>query len=70
VLQIVVISGKNGTILWNLETPMYGMSSDLSLKTDQKNRDVFIFKVKGRGATSYMYANGTVHHALSHETQV
>ncbi|XP_069123099.1 protein FAM234B-like [Argopecten irradians] len=48
--QTVILSGKTGEIIWKIDSEWYEMSSDLSLHTDDPLRDMFLFKVKGRGA--------------------
>lgn len=48
--NVFVISGKDGSILWNLESSHYEMTSDLVLQTSEPNRDFFLFKIKGLGS--------------------
>ena len=50
VLQVSVISGKDGSILWTLESSFYQMTSDLVLQTSETYRDIFLFKLKGLGS--------------------
>ena len=45
-----VISGKDGSVLWTLESNSYEMTSDLILQTSESHRDLFLFKVKGLGS--------------------
>ncbi|XP_060600384.1 protein FAM234A-like [Ruditapes philippinarum] len=44
----VIIDGRDGSILWNLTTNKYDVSSDLVARTTARNRDVFIFRAQGR----------------------
>ncbi|KAK3612229.1 hypothetical protein CHS0354_039511 [Potamilus streckersoni] len=44
----VILSGKNGSKLWSTRSNIFIMSSDLIMRTDQKNRDIFVFRMKGR----------------------
>ncbi|KAJ8299124.1 hypothetical protein KUTeg_023184 [Tegillarca granosa] len=46
--DVIILDGKDGTVLWNLTSNRYDVSSDLVAKTDDKNRDVFFFRVQGR----------------------
>jgi hypothetical protein len=46
--QTVIIDGRDGSILWNLTTNKYDVSSDLVARTTARNRDVFIFRAQGR----------------------
>ena len=45
-----MINGKDGTILWTLESASFEMKSDLVLRTKEPQRDVFLFKQKGLGS--------------------
>lgn len=48
--NVSVISGKNGSILWTLESTSYQMTSDLIVRTSDYQRDIFLFKLKGLGS--------------------
>ncbi|XP_033726834.1 uncharacterized protein LOC117316365 [Pecten maximus] len=48
--QAVILSGKTGEIIWKISTNWYEMSSDLTVHTEDPHRDMFLFKIKGRGA--------------------
>ncbi|XP_021380156.1 uncharacterized protein LOC110467366 [Mizuhopecten yessoensis] len=52
--QAVILSGKTGGVIWKFDTDWYEMSSDLTLLTDDPHRDMFLFKLKGRGANVHM----------------
>ncbi|KAK6187472.1 hypothetical protein SNE40_005492 [Patella caerulea] len=49
----VVISGKDGSILWEMVSNGYDMSSDLVVKTTQ-HCDLFIFRMIGRKKSDYV----------------
>ncbi|XP_055955218.1 uncharacterized protein LOC126810645 [Patella vulgata] len=60
----VVISGNDGTILWEMVSNGYDMSSDLVVKTTQ-HCDLFIFRMIGRKKSAYSINDKTgniVHH--------
>lgn len=61
VLQKVIISGKDGTILWRADMKNYEMSSDLTLQTTEPYRDLYLYKMKGRGAHVYKDLTGEIH---------
>ncbi|KAL3876012.1 hypothetical protein ACJMK2_033901 [Sinanodonta woodiana] len=46
----VILSGRNGSKLWSMRSNIFIMSSDLVIRTDQKNRDIFVFRLKGRSS--------------------
>lgn len=43
----MILDGKTGNKLWSLNTTMTEYSSDLVLKTKSRNRDAFLFRVRG-----------------------
>ena len=43
-----MISGKDGSILWTLQSGFMQMSSSYSIATSMKHHDFFLFKVQGR----------------------
>ena len=45
-----MISGKDGSVLWTLDSSYYEMNSDLVIQTSEAHRDLFLFKMKGRGS--------------------
>ncbi len=49
-LQTVILDGKTGTKLWSLNSTLGEHSSDLVLRTKDKNRDAFVFRVQGISA--------------------
>ncbi|XP_048762012.2 uncharacterized protein LOC125670712 [Ostrea edulis] len=57
----VIISGKDGTILWRADMKNYEMSSDLTLQTTEPYRDLYLYKMKGRGAHVYKDLTGEIH---------
>ena len=46
-LQKVVLDGRNGKVLWQMNATHYGMTSDLVLRTTEKHRDAFVFRIEG-----------------------
>ncbi|XP_046574702.1 protein FAM234A-like [Haliotis rubra] len=46
--DIVVLDGRDGSVLWNMTTNKYDVSSDLVARTSTRNRDVFLFRTQGR----------------------
>ncbi|KAK3602624.1 hypothetical protein CHS0354_034208 [Potamilus streckersoni] len=44
----IIIDGRDGSVLWNLTTNMYDVTSDVVARTTARNRDVFLFRVQGR----------------------
>ncbi|XP_061162239.1 protein FAM234B-like [Saccostrea echinata] len=46
--ETIVIDGKDGAILWNTTSGRYDVTSDLTVKTTARNRDMFLFRVQGR----------------------
>ena len=47
-MQTIVLDGRDGTVLWNMTTAKYDVTSDLVARTHSKHRDVFLFRVQGR----------------------
>lgn len=46
--KTLVIDGKDGAILWNTTSGRYDVTSDLTVKTTARNRDMFLFRMQGR----------------------
>ncbi|XP_070199696.1 protein FAM234A-like [Littorina saxatilis] len=44
----IILDGRDGTVLWNMTTAKYDVTSDLVARTHSKHRDVFLFRVQGR----------------------
>ena len=45
--SVFIVSGLDGSILWGLDSPRMEMSSPLTIKTTEPNRDIFFFRVQG-----------------------
>ena len=60
-----MLDGSTGHVLWSLNTSIVENSSDLKLKTTEKNRDAFVFRMKGR--TDHK-AGGILTHGLLLQT--
>ncbi|XP_033752716.1 uncharacterized protein LOC117336335 isoform X1 [Pecten maximus] len=58
----VIIDGKDGTVLWNMTSGRYDVSSDITVRTTSRNRDVFLYKVQGRNGVDPQHT-GAVHGA-------
>ncbi|KAI0227422.1 hypothetical protein LSAT2_022102 [Lamellibrachia satsuma] len=43
----VVLDGRNGKVLWQMNATFYEMTSDLVLRTTEKHRDAFVFRIEG-----------------------
>ncbi|KAK7477178.1 hypothetical protein BaRGS_00031563 [Batillaria attramentaria] len=61
-LQTVIVDGRDGTVLWNMTTVKYDVTSDLIARTGAKNRDVFLFRAQGRRGRDPM-ERGAIHGA-------
>ncbi|XP_014775706.1 protein FAM234B [Octopus bimaculoides] len=46
--MVMVVSGKDGTILWKMASSFPSFTSDLTLQTVEHQRDVFVFKTFNR----------------------
>lgn len=44
------MNGKDGSTLWTLNGNQFVMSSDLSMRTSEPHRDLFLFNTLGRGS--------------------
>ncbi|OWF47957.1 protein FAM234B-like [Mizuhopecten yessoensis] len=58
----VVIDGKDGTVLWNMTSGRYDVSSDLTVRTSAHNRDIFLYKAQGRNGEDPQHT-GAIHGA-------
>nr|KAG5692358.1 hypothetical protein BaRGS_033223 [Batillaria attramentaria] len=58
----VIVDGRDGTVLWNMTTVKYDVTSDLIARTGAKNRDVFLFRAQGRRGRDPM-ERGAIHGA-------
>ncbi|KAI0227420.1 hypothetical protein LSAT2_022100 [Lamellibrachia satsuma] len=43
----VVLDGRNGKVLWQMNATFYEMASDLVMRTTEKHRDAFVFRIEG-----------------------
>lgn len=59
--QNYIIDGRDGSRILTMNSSQYQMSSDLTLHTTQNNRDLFIFKVRGRGSHITMDRDSGLH---------
>ncbi|XP_063447077.1 uncharacterized protein LOC134726596 [Mytilus trossulus] len=50
VTKIYILNGKDGSTLWTLNGNQFVMSSDLSIRTSEPHRDLFLFNTLGRGS--------------------
>ncbi|CAC5409294.1 unnamed protein product [Mytilus coruscus] len=48
--KIYILNGKDGSTLWALNGNQFVMSSDLSIRTSEHHRDLFLFNTLGRGS--------------------
>ena len=42
-----MLDGRNGKVLWQMNATYYEMTSDLVLRTTEKHRDAFVFRIEG-----------------------
>ena len=63
--QTVVLDGRDGSIMWSLNTSLPEYSTDVATRTAERNRDAFIFRVKGRNEAPNrnVLAHGVFHQA-------
>jgi hypothetical protein len=45
--SILVLSGKNGSVIWQMDTPRMEMASPLTIQTSSFYRDIFFFRTQG-----------------------
>ncbi|KAI0219154.1 hypothetical protein LSAT2_029235 [Lamellibrachia satsuma] len=43
----VVLDGRNGKVMWQMNATFYEMASDLVMRTTEKHRDAFVFRIEG-----------------------
>ncbi|KAI0236790.1 hypothetical protein LSAT2_012668 [Lamellibrachia satsuma] len=43
----VVLDGRNGKVLWQMNATYYEMASDLVMRTTEEHRDAFVFRIEG-----------------------
>ncbi|KAI0211987.1 hypothetical protein LSAT2_003139 [Lamellibrachia satsuma] len=43
----VVLDGRNGKVIWQMNATYYGMVADLVMRTTDKHRDAFVFRIEG-----------------------
>jgi hypothetical protein len=63
--QALIFDGRTGSILWQMSTNHYDMTSDLVLRTKEHNRDVFVFRVQGRRGPNYENPHGVFHDVIA-----
>ena len=44
---ILVLSGKDGSVIWQMNTPRMEMASPLTIQTETSYRDIFFFRAQG-----------------------
>ena len=59
-IQVSVINGKDGSIMWTLDSAMMQMASDLVISTSLPHKDLFLYRLVGRGSNFRWDANGTI----------
>lgn len=59
--QKVILSGKDGSVIWRAGLRNFEMSSDLTIQTTEPHRDIYLYKMKGRGAHVYQDVTGEIH---------
>ena len=42
-----MLDGRNGKVLWQMNATFYEMTSDLVMRTTEKHRDAFVFRIEG-----------------------
>ena len=79
-LQKVVLDGRNGKVLWQMNATCYEMAADLVMRTTEKHRDAFVFRIEGvngpdmnmvrESKTLLFGANGADAHYFEHSLQL
>lgn len=64
--MVVILSGKDGKVLWKMATSLSSLTSDLSLQTVDVHRDAFVFKVLGRNGSVYVDNKGYIQTGYKH----
>lgn len=57
----MILSGKDGSVIWRAGLRNFEMSSDLTIQTTEPHRDIYLYKMKGRGAHVYQDVMGEIH---------
>lgn len=57
----MILSGKDGSVIWRADLRNFEMSSDLTIQTTEPHRDIYLYKMKGRGAHVYQDVTGEIH---------
>ena len=47
-IKVLILDGRDGSTMWNLTSSRYDVSSDLVVRTEERNRDLFLFRIQGR----------------------
>ncbi|KAL3856649.1 hypothetical protein ACJMK2_011377 [Sinanodonta woodiana] len=55
-----ILSGKDGSKLWTLQSNLLETNSDFTLRTQQNHRDIFVFRVKGRDSSIMYNTDGEI----------
>ena len=42
-----MLDGRNGKVLWQMNATFYEIAADLVIRTTEKQRDAFVFRVEG-----------------------
>ncbi|GAB1608002.1 protein FAM234B-like [Argonauta hians] len=58
--MVAVISGKDGTLLWEMASSLASLSSDLTLHTLELHRDVFVFSTFDREGPVQVDSSGNI----------
>jgi len=58
----IVLDGRDGSVLWNVTSNKYDVSSDLVARTTARHRDVFLFRLQGRHGID-THNQGAIHGA-------
>ncbi|XP_064624748.1 uncharacterized protein LOC135486131 isoform X2 [Lineus longissimus] len=61
----LILDGRSGSILWQMSSGHYDMTSDLVLRTKEQNRDAFVFRVQGREGPNYENPAGVFHDVIA-----
>ncbi|KAK3087336.1 hypothetical protein FSP39_004814, partial [Pinctada imbricata] len=58
----IVLDGRDGTVLWNLTSNRYDVTSDLTIQSEAGDFDLFLFRVQGRNGRD-PFPVGAIHGA-------
>ena len=42
-----MLDGRNGKVIWQMNATYYEMAADLVMRTTEKHRDAFVFRIEG-----------------------